>query len=665
VRNRAGGCSLLTILAAFAIPASAERLVTRAANLSADVSRVDGRIAMDLHGSIWLLSGSGGEATLASNGLQQSSRPRWSPDGKQILFQTATAEGTSLWLLDVATLERRRISDPALNNQFASFHPQGERIVYASGRNGSDFDIWETDLPTGLSWQLTRGPGDEIEAVWSQNGRNLAYIQKTADQYEIVVRQHGKPGVPVVIAEEQLSSLSWRPDGTLLTFLRGTATEARLQMVILSEPPLVREFASGEAFFQSPVSWLDRSRHYYTADGVIRTREFADRRSVPLPFRALIPEPEARPPRIIAPRQLPVITPSPERLVIRGARLFDGIWSRYRDNMDVLVAGGKIVAVEPRQDWADTTVLDLGAITILPGFIDAWSDIADGSPEVAGLKFLAYGVTTIVSGQAPLQFDHAIWEGQETPGPRLLPAANLGDGNTPDASAAYFIAHLASSPDRQHEAANGARSWQERGVPVLADNWKSHLDNDADLLLGIDSLPRTALDDRYGQVPHTGILQQGRSVTVISGIADAATPGLTALLNSRQARELGQVATTTRRFPLPQQLADTTAVIVLGSEPNGLPAGLALHAELRALQAAGLDGERVLHAAGKRPALMLGLENQIGTITPGARADLVLVSGDPLNDVSDALNIVAVVRNGRFYSLVSLLERAANARDVE
>jgi imidazolonepropionase-like amidohydrolase len=62
---------------------------------------------------------------------------------------------------------------------------------------------------------------------------------------------------------------------------------------------------------------------------------------------------------------------------------------------------------------------------------------------------------------------------------------------------------------------------------------------------------------------------------------------------------------------------------------------------------------------------MLGLENQIGTITPGARADLVLVSGDPLNDVNDALNIVAVVRNGRFYSLVSLLERAANARDVE
>ena len=44
------------------------------------------------------------------------------------------------------------------------------------------------------------------------------------------------------------------------------------------------------------------------------------------------------------------------------------------------------------------------------------------------------------------------------------------------------------------------------------------------------------------------------------------------------------------------------------------------------------------------------------------KADLVLLAGDPLNNVSDTLNIVAVVRNGRFYSLINLLERAAPPR---
>jgi imidazolonepropionase-like amidohydrolase len=66
----------------------------------------------------------------------------------------------------------------------------------------------------------------------------------------------------------------------------------------------------------------------------------------------------------------------------------------------------------------------------------------------------------------------------------------------------------------------------------------------------------------------------------------------------------------------------------------------------------------LLQATGSGAAQLLGLENQIGRITPGALADLVLVSGDPLNKPADALSIIAVVRNGRFFSLVGLLEKA-------
>ncbi len=90
-----------------------------------------------------------------------------------------------------------------------------------------------------------------------------------------------------------------------------------------------------------------------------------------------------------------------------------------------------------------------------------------------------------------------------------------------------------------------------------------------------------------------------------------------------------------------------------------------MHAEMRALAAAGLSGSQVLKTAGSNPAAMLGLDKQIGRIAEGALADLVLVSGDPLARVADTINIVAVVRNGRFYSLVSLLERATAGPHVE
>ena len=640
-----------------AMPAFTDEFVTQGANIGVDVSRVDGRIAMDLRGSIWILPARGGEATLATEGLQQASRPRWSPDGKQILYQTSSAEGSSLWLLDVESSSSRRISESAMNDQFANWHPSGDRIVFASARNSSDFDLWETDIPTGLSWRISREPGDELEPVWAANGRDLAYIQKSGAQYALMIRRRGLPDREVLVSQDPLSSLSWRPDGTLLTYLRDSGDRLNLEMAILSEPTLVREFAGGEDYFPSPVSWLDRSKHIYTANGSIKTREFGDWRAKPLPFRAMIASEETRAPRTVVQRQLAVTDPSPERLVIRGARLFDGIWNQYRDNMDVLIEGGKISAVEPRRDWQDATILDLGGVTILPGLVDSWSSLPSTSQHLAGLTLLAYGITSVVTDQSIDPFEQALWDGEDSPGPRLLPAINLRSATSSTDKNSYFLAAISSALINQQEILQTARDWQDDGVPVLAGSWNTHVSADADLLLGIDSLPRASMYDRYPGKPGAG---QGdrvstEKVTVISGLADATTPGLDALLGSRQAQELAQHALPKRRHSVIPSLAESSALILAGSRPNGMPAGLALHAELRALAAAGLSGEQVLHAAGKNVARMLGLENQIGTITPGALADLVLVNGDPLYNVDDVLNIVAVVRNGRFFSVVRLL----------
>ena len=105
--------------------------------------------------------------------------------------------------------------------------------------------------------------------------------------------------------------------------------------------------------------------------------------------------------------------------------------------------------------------------------------------------------------------------------------------------------------------------------------------------------------------------------------------------------------------------------VVLGSKPNGMPPGLGLHAEFRALAAAGLTPEQALRAAGVNAASALGLGLQLGRIAAGSFADLVIVDGDPLADIGDALNVVAVVRNGRFFSTIGLIDRLGVSSSVE
>jgi imidazolonepropionase-like amidohydrolase len=85
------------------------------------------------------------------------------------------------------------------------------------------------------------------------------------------------------------------------------------------------------------------------------------------------------------------------------------------------------------------------------------------------------------------------------------------------------------------------------------------------------------------------------------------------------------------------------------SEPlpilGGLAHGASLHQELQLLVAAGLTPIEALCAATSTPARCFGL-NDRGRIAPGARADLLLVNGNPTTNISDTLSIRTVWREG-------------------
>ena len=657
MRARSGTCLLAAI--ACCELAFGQVTLTEGADISVDVSP-DGRIVMDLMGGLWVVPLRGGNAKPLGAGLLPAERPRWSPNGASIVFEARSEQRSGVYLYDLATHEVRALGVGRYSDRQPDWHPDGERIVFTSQRGDTGLDLWELDVPTGLAWRISDLPGDESEPAWSADGRNLAYISQQDDRWSLMLRRFGERERALVTSRERLSAPSWRPDGSLVTFARHADDGVSMHMVILSEPLLERSLIDDREIVDSPIAWADRQQMLYAADGRIRKRDFNSWSSRTVPFRATVGRPVAHAPKTVSVRELAVFEEPASRLVIRAARLFDGVDTGYRLGVDILIDGGRISAIEAQGDRSGSVLVDMGDLTVLPGFIDGYAALPPAGDERVGPALLTFGVTTLIADVADAETLSRRWSGTDLPGPRVLPARPAATETNPDP----WLVTVAGDMDAGMAQRTTVERWQQAGVPVLAETWQAALGSGASLLLGAAALPGSPGEHQYQAMK----LAAGGNdpVTIMSGLADAQTPNLDALLASRQAGLLDLELVPVRRFAEPPRLAGAgRTTVVLGSKPNGLPAGIGLHAEFRALAAAGLTPAQALRAAGVNAASALGFGLQLGRVAVGSFADLVIVDGDPLADIDDALNVVGVVRNGRFFSTIGLIDRIRPADTVE
>ncbi len=649
------------VLAAWLVSAgaNADVLLTEGTNLSVDTAS-DGRIAIDLLGGVWVVPKYGGEARAIAGELHPASRPRWSPDDTALVYQSSTSEGVGLRLFRLDTRRDEALSGTRHSDQHPDWHPDGERVVFSSARDGRGFDIWEMDLSTRLAWRLTHLAGNETEPAWSDDGRHLLYVHEHERQWSLVLRRHGQADEVLTTSGAPLAAPSWRPDGSLVSYLRHGEDGWSIWMTILSTPRVHRPLIEGEDFFLSPVAWLDRQRLLYAAGGHIRERRFDSWTSTDVPFRARVGQAAGYTMTTPPARELPAGNAHNGRTVIRASRLFDGRGSEYRRNVDIVIDGGRVAAIEPRAERPDGVLIDLGDITVLPGFVDAYAALPEAADVSLGPLLLGLGLMTMITDHPQAARLGGLWAGREVPGPRLLPAASLSDYEARDE-----LPWLVSvRGDRAAGISQRAvvKRLQQRGVAVLAHGWRVALGSGAGLMLASDARPVSPGGRRYEDVR---LAERSDDIRLVSGLADAGTADVDDVWRSRPGALIAPRRELAWRLPGIPDLSAAAPTLVLGSRPNGLPPGIALHAELRAMTAAGLSAAQALRAGGANAAAALGLAGEIGQIAAGASADLLMVDGDPLTDVRDALKIVAVVRNGRFYSLSGLLDLARAAENVE
>ena len=77
---------------------------------------------------------------------------------------------------------------------------------------------------------------------------------------------------------------------------------------------------------------------------------------------------------------------------------------------------------------------------------------------------------------------------------------------------------------------------------------------------------------------------------------------------------------------------------------------LAFHEELKMLSKAGLSNSEVIRSATINPARYFKVDDKLGSVTKGKKADLIILKNNPLIDLSAIQDIDSIIFNGESYS---------------
>jgi len=113
--------------------------------LSLDVSPDGKTIVFELLGDLYTMPISGGTATRITSGPGFDSQPRWSPDGKRIVFLSDRNGAENVWLSDPDGANGKALTK-GTNNLYASpeWTPDGKYIIVSrsTGVLGSVYELW-------------------------------------------------------------------------------------------------------------------------------------------------------------------------------------------------------------------------------------------------------------------------------------------------------------------------------------------------------------------------------------------------------------------------------------------------------------------------------------------------------------------------------------------
>ncbi|MEL7344914.1 MAG: Tol-Pal system beta propeller repeat protein TolB [Pseudomonadota bacterium] len=152
----------------------------------------------------------------------QTFSPRYSPDGRSILYSRAGGGNTDIYRFDTASGNSTRLtSSPAVDTS-PSFSPDGDRMVFESDRSGTQ-QLYVMPSGGGEPRRISFGPGRYGTPVWSPRGDLIAFTKQNEGRFHIGVMRIDGSEERLLTASFLDEGPTWAPNGRVLMFTRETS----------------------------------------------------------------------------------------------------------------------------------------------------------------------------------------------------------------------------------------------------------------------------------------------------------------------------------------------------------------------------------------------------------------------------------------------------------
>lgn len=634
--------------------------------------------------------------------------PSWSRDGRSIVYTTwDDQELGSVRVVPATGGEGRKVTSRPGHFVEPAFSPDGRTIVYrtvsdgflTSGLWGRDTGVYRIPAQGGEATFVTDdgtapqfGPDGERIFLTGRDGDKRTFFSVNLNGQE--ARTH--------LTSEWASEFALSPDG------RWIAWTERFNAYVApfaSTGRAVQVSVDGKALPQTRVTrdageWLSWSGDSRRLNWSLGPELFSRGLNEAFSFVEGAPAELPRPPETGVNLGFSVPADRPEgRMALTGARVVTMNGDEVIENAVIVIEGNRIVSVGPLAATtipAGTPTLDMTGKTIIPGLIDAHWHGSMGSDEIipeqswVNYASLAFGVTTIhdPSNDTSEIFAHGeMARAGRVVGPRIFSTGTILYGaNTAFTAKVDSLDDALSTlrrmravgawsvksynqprRDQRQQIIQAARDLNMMVVPEGGSLFQHNMSMIVDGHTTIEhSIPLARLYEDVHQLwRQTGTAYNPTLVVAYGGnwgenywyqesevwnhpILTRYVPRR--ILDARARRPVTAPENEWNHVSIAREariLNDQGVPVLIGA--HGQREGLAAHWEMWMLAQGGMSPLNALRAGTINPARALGMDRDLGSIQPGKLADLVVLDGNPLENIRQTTSIAFTVANGRVY----------------